>query len=110
MISDFYTLFRWKEPTFRGPFAQPRIRAKTPEDGTVALHPSSVMAYKLYPGQKHPLVATCATAGANWLVYWLKQKSSDLFLIDNTLVYTLPFLFFGELVVSECKCYVKYYL
>lgn len=92
----------------RGPFAQPKIKVRTPEDGSIALHPSSVMAFKIYPGQKYPLVPVCDTPGANWLVYWKKQRSSDLFLIDVTLVYTLPFLFFGELVVSECKCYVYF--
>ncbi|XP_022125421.2 ATP-dependent DNA/RNA helicase DHX36 [Pieris rapae] len=76
----------------------PSIIAYCPEDGKVKVHPSSVMATE-YGMQRHEKI--CTNPGANWLVYWLKQKSSDLFLIDVNLVYTLPLLFFGEFSVKE---------
>ncbi|PZC78880.1 hypothetical protein B5X24_HaOG217074 [Helicoverpa armigera] len=91
----------WRQSHGRNPQSQPRLKVRTSEDGPIAIHPSSVMAYKMHGGQRFPMQPACITPGANWLVYWLKQRSSDLFLIDVTLIYTLPFLFFGELVVSE---------
>lgn len=39
------------------------------------------------------------------MVYWLKQKSTALYLIELTLVYTLPLMFFGELEVSYGECF-----
>lgn len=71
-----------------------RINAYTPEDGKVSMHPSSVMATKMFGRNRQPI---CRNTGANWLVYWLKQKSTQLFLLDVTCVYTLPLLFFGDL-------------
>ncbi|CAK1555642.1 unnamed protein product [Leptosia nina] len=78
----------------------PSMVAFCPEDGKVKIHPSSVMATS--SGRKpNPNDLLCTSPGANWLVYWLKQKSSDLFVIDVTLVYTLPLLFFGEFMVND---------
>ncbi|KAM3965865.1 ATP-dependent RNA helicase Rhau [Aphomia sociella] len=77
---------------------QMRIKVRTPEDGVIQLHPSSVMCAPSYT--KGPPRMLCSNPGANWLVYQLKQLSSRLFLIDVTLVYTLPLLFFGELKVK----------
>ncbi|KAI5642107.1 helicase associated domain (HA2) domain-containing protein [Phthorimaea operculella] len=81
----------------------PRIKVMLPEFGedgirkAVMVHPSSVCSSSYKPGQEKPI---CDNPGANWLVYWLLQKSTDLYLIDVTLVYTLPLLFFGELTVK----------
>ncbi|XP_022822614.1 ATP-dependent RNA helicase DHX36-like [Spodoptera litura] len=93
---------KWKNINPRKRFLDPRLKVRTPEDGSVSLHPSSVMAFKSYPpGRGYPLAPVCDSPGATWLVYWLKQRSSDLFLFDVTLIYTLPFLFFGELAITE---------
>ncbi|KAH9630288.1 hypothetical protein HF086_012473 [Spodoptera exigua] len=93
---------KWKKINARKRFLDPRLKVRTPEDGSVSLHPSSVMAFKNYPpGRGYPLAPVCDSPGANWLVYWLKQRSSALFLFDVTLIYTLPFLFFGELAITE---------
>ncbi|XP_050348028.1 ATP-dependent DNA/RNA helicase DHX36-like [Nymphalis io] len=74
----------------------PRFKAFSPEDGKLSIHPSSVMA-----GVRGGAPMTlCNNPGANWLVYWLKQRTSDLFLLDVTLIYTLPLLFFGEFAVD----------
>nr|XP_026495559.1 ATP-dependent RNA helicase DHX36-like [Vanessa tameamea] len=74
-----------------------RFVARSPEDGKLSIHPSSVMA-----GVKGSVpTQICDNPGANWLVYWLKQRTSDLFLLDVTLIYTLPLLFFGEFVVED---------
>ncbi|XP_013189762.2 ATP-dependent DNA/RNA helicase DHX36 [Amyelois transitella] len=75
----------------------PRVKVHTPEDGSIQIHPSSVMCVHHKHGGKR---IACNNPGANWLVYWLKQRSSDLFLIDVTLVHTLPLLFFGELKID----------
>ncbi|KAL4703549.1 hypothetical protein ACJJTC_010169 [Scirpophaga incertulas] len=94
---------------------QVRVNVRTLE-GPVAIHPSSLMTLpKIMNKQKRravPIVKLCNNPGANWCVYWLKQKSTDIFVIDVTFVYTLPLLFFGELKVSECEddpnqCYVS---
>ena len=53
-------------------------------------------------------VQLCNNPGANWLVYWLKQRSTDLFLLDVTLIYTLPLLFFGEFMVCDGECCFYY--
>ncbi|CAF4752164.1 unnamed protein product [Pieris macdunnoughi] len=74
------------------------IKAVCPEDGRVKIHNSSVMT-SLHGTQRREGI--CTNPGANWLVYWLKQRMSDLFLIDVNLVYTLPLLFFGEFSVKE---------
>ncbi|CAH0400919.1 unnamed protein product [Chilo suppressalis] len=87
---------RWTNS--RNPNKQNRVKVRTPE-GNITIHPSSIMC----PPKSREPVRLCSNPGANWLVYWLKQKSSDLFVIDVTLVYTLPLLFFGELKVSECE-------
>ncbi|CAG9111961.1 unnamed protein product [Plutella xylostella] len=76
-----------------------RIIARTPEDGRVEIHPSSVMAPSYSPRDNNTPI--CNNPGAGWLVYWLKQKSSQLFLLEVTLVHTLPLLFFGELDVTR---------
>ncbi|KAJ8715102.1 hypothetical protein PYW08_005083 [Mythimna loreyi] len=94
---------RWKRRHKVSQYSQSSFKTRTPEDGAIAIHPSSVMSIQRHGGKKLHQVPGCDTSGANWLVYWLKQRSSDLFLIDVTLVYTLPFLFFGELVVSESQ-------
>ncbi|XP_045521855.1 ATP-dependent DNA/RNA helicase DHX36-like isoform X2 [Pieris brassicae] len=87
---------RWRNiKSYKKP---PAIISYCPEDGKVKVHPSSVMAIA-HGMKKHEEI--CTNPGANWLVYWLKQKSSDLFLIDVNLVYTLPLLFFGEFSVKE---------
>lgn len=79
----------------------PRFTARCPEGGRLTVHPSSVMAQ---PKQgKRGSVQLCDSPGANWLVYWLKQRSSDLFIFDVTLIYTLPLLFFGEFIVTNGK-------
>lgn len=82
------------------------MAAYTAEEGKVDIHPSSVCAPQSHhPKAKKQFIQPKKwqqrdTAGANWLVYWLKQKSSALFLIEVTLVYTLPLIFFGELEVT----------
>lgn len=86
--------FRWIMPRRRNQLT--RITIRTPDEGKVSVHPSSVMFTK--PGGEAPL---CNNPGANWLVYWLKQRSTQLFLFEVTLVYTLPLMFFGELAVTE---------
>ncbi|XP_059052752.1 ATP-dependent DNA/RNA helicase DHX36-like [Achroia grisella] len=78
---------------------QIRIKVKTPEDGPVQLHPSSIMCPP--PHKMGPIRILCDKPGANWLVYLQKQQSTKLYLLDVTLVYTLPLLFFGELKVIE---------
>ncbi|XP_013179972.1 PREDICTED: ATP-dependent RNA helicase DHX36-like [Papilio xuthus] len=78
-----------------------RMKVYTPEEGNISLHPSSVMASAKNPrSNNRPL---CNQPGANWLVYWLKQRSTSRFLLEVTLIYTLPLLFFGEFVVSDDK-------
>ncbi|KAJ0174608.1 hypothetical protein K1T71_009716 [Dendrolimus kikuchii] len=73
------------------------FKIKTPEeDGAISLHPSSVLS-------KHNHPSACITPGANWLVYWMKQRSTDLFLFEVTFVYTLPLLFFGELNIAPAE-------
>lgn len=99
-------MVRWTNS--RNPCKQQKIRVSTPEDGKIQIHPSSVMSSN-FKANVGPL---CDKPGANWLVYWLKQKSSALFLFDVTLVYTLPLLFFGELVVTKVEdspneCYMS---
>ncbi|XP_053610494.1 ATP-dependent DNA/RNA helicase DHX36-like [Plodia interpunctella] len=79
---------------------KPRIKVQTPENGNIQVHPSSVMYVKRKGGGKPTFLNN---PGANWLVYWLKQRSTELFLIDVTLVHTLPLLFFGELKIVEMK-------
>ncbi|KAG6443234.1 ATP-dependent DNA/RNA helicase DHX36 [Manduca sexta] len=77
-----------------------RIKVHTPEDGLIEIHPSSVLG--VVTGRNSTRENTlCVKPGANWLVYWLKQKSTKLYLFDVTLVYTLPLLFFGELKVTK---------
>ncbi|XP_041982006.1 ATP-dependent DNA/RNA helicase DHX36-like isoform X2 [Aricia agestis] len=80
----------------RNPTKQKRIIAHSPEDGRLALHPSSVMSA---PKSK-AIVKLCDNPGANWLVYWLKQRTAELYVFDVTLIYTLPLLFFGELKIN----------
>ncbi|XP_052756943.1 ATP-dependent DNA/RNA helicase DHX36-like [Galleria mellonella] len=94
---------RWTGTRGRNAFKkQMRIKVRTPEDGPIELHPSSVMCAP--PHNSGPIRSLCTNPGANWLVYRLKQLSSRLFLLDVTLVYTLPLLFFGELkVIKEEK-------
>ncbi|XP_063537137.1 ATP-dependent DNA/RNA helicase DHX36-like isoform X2 [Cydia strobilella] len=99
-------IVRWTNQ--QNPRKQTRLNVLTPEDGIVQLHPSSMM---LVP-QRGPMVPLCNKPGANWLVYWMKQKSSELFLFEVTLVFTLPLLLFGELAVSEVEnsseeCYLS---
>ncbi|KAL0871258.1 hypothetical protein ABMA27_005015 [Loxostege sticticalis] len=93
---------KWKNLNARNPNKQVGVSPRTPE-GPVAIHPSSVMCPPKSYGRPQQNFQLCLNPGANWLVYWLKQKSSDLFLIDVTLVYTLPLLFFGECNVSETE-------
>lgn len=104
-IKHITIISRWGRTNARNASRKPRVKARTPEDGPIHIHPSSVMAPKYYNvgPSGYPGEPARVTPGANWLVYWRKQRSSDLFLIDVTLVYTLPFLFFGEFVVSEGK-------
>ncbi|XP_047992891.1 ATP-dependent DNA/RNA helicase DHX36-like [Leguminivora glycinivorella] len=99
-------IVRWTN--LHNPEKQTILNILTPEDGRVQLHPSSMM----FVPQRGPMVPLCNKPGANWLVYWMKQKSSELFLFDVTLVFTLPLLLFGELAVSEVKdspeeCYLS---
>ncbi|XP_063626042.1 ATP-dependent DNA/RNA helicase DHX36-like [Cydia splendana] len=99
-------IVRWTN--LQNPRKQTRLNVLTPEDGTVQLHPSSMMLVPL----RGPMVPLCNKPGANWLVYWMKQKSSELFLFEVTLVFTLPLLLFGELTVSEVEdspeeCYLS---
>ncbi|VVD01214.1 unnamed protein product [Leptidea sinapis] len=88
----------WRIP--RNPRKVPSITVTCPQDGKVVCHPSSVMAAQ-FLARPQTQKKLCDNPGANWLVYWLKQRSSDLFLIDVTLVYTLPLLFFGEFAVKD---------
>uniref|UniRef100_S4PXP2 RNA helicase n=5 Tax=Pararge aegeria TaxID=116150 RepID=S4PXP2_9NEOP len=78
----------------------PRFVARSPEDGKLTIHPSSVMCMPKFKGS-YGSVKLCDNPGANWLVYWLKQRSSDLFIFDVTLIYTLPLLFFGEFMITD---------
>ncbi|XP_050682198.1 ATP-dependent DNA/RNA helicase DHX36-like [Leptidea sinapis] len=89
---------KWRIP--RNPRKVPSITVTCPQDGKVVCHPSSVMAAQ-FSARPQTQKKLCDNPGANWLVYWLKQRSSDLFLIDVTLVYTLPLLFFGEFAVKD---------
>ncbi|KPJ18733.1 putative ATP-dependent RNA helicase DHX36 [Papilio machaon] len=90
---------RWRNMHSRHRPAQ--LKVYTPEEGNISLHPSSVMASSKNPrSNNRPL---CNQPGANWLVYWLKQRSTSRFLLEVTLIYTLPLLFFGEFVVNEGK-------
>lgn len=102
--------FRWTNlNNFR---KQQRISAYTPEDGRLVIHPSSVMAppKKGQNRGKGPCPSQlCNNPGANWLVYWLKQRSSDLFLLDVTLIYTLPLLFFGEFQITDSRFNTWYF-
>lgn len=103
--------FRWVNLNSRNPNSSPRVVVFTPEDGRTALHPSSVMATPPRRGRgPAPKVALCDNPGANWLVYWLKQRSTKLFLFDVTLIYTLPLLFFGEFIFSDGKGTLTFYL
>lgn len=45
----------------------------------------------------------CKYPGVNWVVYWLKQRTSELYLLEVTFIYTLPLLFFGEFAVTDGK-------
>ncbi|XP_028159974.1 ATP-dependent DNA/RNA helicase DHX36 isoform X1 [Ostrinia furnacalis] len=107
------TSVRWINLHARNPNKQIRVCPKSP-DGPMTIHPSSLMSppKRLPHRPLPPRTPPCLNPGANWLVYWLKQKSSDMFLIDVTLVYSLPLLFFGELNISETEqnepnyCYV----
>ncbi|XP_045775250.1 ATP-dependent DNA/RNA helicase DHX36-like [Maniola jurtina] len=77
----------------------PRFVARSPEDGRLNVHPSSVMCGPRFV--KGGGIRLCDNPGANWLVYWLKQRSSDLFIFDVTFIYTLPLLFFGEFIITD---------
>ncbi|XP_063365463.1 ATP-dependent DNA/RNA helicase DHX36-like [Cydia amplana] len=103
-------IVRWTN--LQNPSKQTRLNVLTPEDGTVHLHPSSMMIVPQRGPNVGPIVPLCNKPGANWLVYWMKQKSSELFLFEVTLVFTLPLLLFGELAVSEVEhspeeCYLS---
>ncbi|CAH2092988.1 unnamed protein product [Euphydryas editha] len=78
----------------RKPHRPPKFSVFSPEDGRLSIHPSSVMAG--LRGEN-----PCKNPGANWIVYWLKQRTTELFLLDVTFIYTLPLLFFGEFAVSD---------
>ncbi|CAG4942343.1 unnamed protein product [Parnassius apollo] len=95
---------RWSNLKSRKPNKQINVYAYTPEEGKTSLHPSSVMALpKNTPKGYGRVVKLCDNPGANWLVYWLKQRSTELFLFDVTLIYTLPLLFFGEFIFSDVE-------
>ncbi|CAB3253403.1 unnamed protein product [Arctia plantaginis] len=101
---------KWVNLNARNPNKVVRVKAKTPEDGFIYIHPSSVMAVKK-PRRGHLPISPCMNPGASWLVYWRKQRSTELYLHEVTLVHTLPLLFFGELTVTEAEnpdeCYIS---
>lgn len=70
-------------------------------EGKVKIHPSSVMSQPL--NVRAGLRRLCNNPGHNWLTYWLKQKSANLYLIDVNFVYTLPLMFFGEINISNVE-------
>ncbi|CAK1587025.1 unnamed protein product [Parnassius mnemosyne] len=95
---------RWTNMKSRNPNKQIKVNAYTPEEGKTSLHPSSVMApLKNTPKGYGRVIKLCNNPGANWLVYWLKQRSTELFLLEVTLIYTLPLLFFGEFIFSDVE-------
>lgn len=81
--------FRWK----RGKKWPGSVQVVSPDKRHVFIHPSSVIAGSTRAKQPMRVV------GGNWMVYWLKQKTSEVYLFEVTIVYTLPLLFFGELKV-----------
>lgn len=100
---------KWANKNARNPNKVIRVKARTPEDGFIYIHPSSVMSVKK-PKRGYPSAPACNNPGASWLVYWTKQLSSELYLLEITLVHSLPLLFFGELSVTEAEkpdeCYI----
>ncbi|CAH2043766.1 unnamed protein product, partial [Iphiclides podalirius] len=94
---------KWMNTNMANPNKSARISVFTPEEGRTSLHPSSVMAPPKHNKGSGPRVNFCTNVGANWLVYWLKQRSTNLFLFDVTLIYTLPLLFFGEFIFSDVE-------
>ncbi|XP_045451735.1 ATP-dependent DNA/RNA helicase DHX36-like [Melitaea cinxia] len=72
----------------------PKFSVFSPEDGKLSIHPSSVMS-----GLRG--ANPCKNPGVNWVVYWLKQRTSELYLLEVTFIYTLPLLFFGEFAVTD---------
>ncbi|XP_049875623.1 ATP-dependent DNA/RNA helicase DHX36-like [Pectinophora gossypiella] len=86
---------RWTNS--RNPRKQKRVRVQLPiEKQKISVHPSSVVATN-GPPRAEPI---CNNPGGNWMVYWLKQRSTSLFLLEVTIVFTLPILFFGELMIK----------
>ncbi|XP_034834976.1 ATP-dependent DNA/RNA helicase DHX36-like [Maniola hyperantus] len=79
----------------------PKFVARSPEDGKLNVHPNSVMSGPRFARGGGIGMKLCDNPGANWLVYWLKQRSSELFIFDVTFIYTLPLLFFGEFIVTD---------
>ncbi|XP_026321483.1 ATP-dependent RNA helicase DHX36-like isoform X2 [Hyposmocoma kahamanoa] len=76
------------------------VRVVTAEKSHVFVHPSSVIAGSARINQ--PMRVT----GGNWMVYWLKQKTSEVYLFEVSIIYTLPLLFFGELKVCQSEDFV----
>ncbi|XP_075980638.1 ATP-dependent DNA/RNA helicase DHX36-like [Anticarsia gemmatalis] len=101
---------KWACLRSRNPNKPPIVKGRLPQDGYAYIHPSSVMAHKRTAKRFEPSVSACMNPGANWIVYWCIQRSMELYLLEVTLVHTLPLLFFGELSVSKAEkpdeCYI----
>lgn len=73
------------------------VTVRTPEDGNVKLHPSSVNVNEKY-------------FRSNFLVYHLKMRTTSKFLYDSTMVQPLAIVFFGDqLEVKEDRIVVAKY-
>ncbi|XP_069705785.1 ATP-dependent DNA/RNA helicase DHX36 [Periplaneta americana] len=67
------------------------VKLKTPEDGSVCIHPRSI-------NEKQ------TEFESPYLLYHLKLKSTSIYLHDTTMVYPLPLLFFGKGVDVCIEC------
>lgn len=81
-------------------FSQKRgmlVSVRTPEDGNVKIHPSSVNVNEKY-------------FRSNFLVYHVKMRTTSKFLYDTTMVQPLAIVFFGDqLEVTQDKIIVAKY-
>lgn len=73
------------------------VNVRTPEDGNVKIHPSSVNVDEKY-------------FRSNFLVYHLKMRTTSKFLYDTTMVQPLAIVFFGDqLEVAQDRIVVAKY-
>ncbi|XP_072944538.1 ATP-dependent DNA/RNA helicase DHX36-like [Epargyreus clarus] len=92
---------RWIGLNSRRAHPNIRIVARTPEEGKVLLHPSSALSGSQSARQRISRGLSGIRSGANWLVYWMKRRSTHLYIFDVTLVYSLPLLFFGDFILTK---------